>query len=167
MVHAFRLIEATGLHDERLRLWAAVYLHDLARTHDGCCHVHGAAALRRLEEMPAVRALLVEAGIKGADYPAIATAVTLHSQPKELERDHPHWTLTSLLKDADGLDRVRLFDLDPLYLRLPQSHDMVPFAQRLFEASERLQEGPRYFGLLLKCAEGDQMGRTRRASGEA
>lgn len=108
--------------------------------------------------MPEVRALLAEAGIEGADYPAIATAVTLHSQPKELDRDHPHWTLTSLLKDADGLDRVRLFDLDPRYLRWPQSHDLVPFAQRLFEASEPLQEGPRYLGLLLKYAEGDQYG---------
>ena len=39
--------------------------------------------------MPEVRALLVEAGIEGADYPAIATAVTLHSHPKDLERDHP------------------------------------------------------------------------------
>ena len=116
--------------------------------------------------MPEVRALLGEAGIEGADYPAIATAVTLHSRSEDLERNHPHWTLTSLLKDADALDRVRLFDLDPNYFRWPQSRDMVPFAKRLFEASERLQEGPSYFGLLLKCAAGDQMGRTRRASRE-
>jgi hypothetical protein len=141
MVHAFRLIEVTGLHEERLRLWAAVYLHDVARTHDGRCYVHGAAAMRRLEDMPELRALLAGAGIEGADYPAIATAVSLHSRPEELDRDHPHWTLTSLLKDADGLDRVRLLDLDPRYLRWSQPHDMVPFARRLFEASERLQRG--------------------------
>jgi hypothetical protein len=159
MVHAFRLSDATGLHHERLRLWAAVYLHDLARTHDGRCYVHGAAAVRRLEEMSEVRALFVQAGIERTDYPAIATAVTLHSRPEELDRSHPHWTLTSLLKDADGLDRVRLFDLDPSYLRWAQARTMVPFARHLFEASELLQEGPGHFGRLLKCAAGDQVGR--------
>ena len=35
MVHAFRLIAATGFVEETARLWAAVYLHDIARLHDG------------------------------------------------------------------------------------------------------------------------------------
>jgi hypothetical protein len=156
MIHAIRLIEATGLRDEGPRLWAAVYLHDLARTHDGRCFVHGASAARRLEEMPQIRALFSAAGIEAADYPAIATAVTLHSQPEELDRNHPHWTLTSLLKDADGLDRVRLGDLDSSYLRWPQSRDMVAFATRLFEASERMEEGTAYFGRLLNWAAVDR-----------
>jgi hypothetical protein len=34
MVHAFCLLEATGWSEEAPRLWAAVYLHDIARTHD-------------------------------------------------------------------------------------------------------------------------------------
>jgi hypothetical protein len=45
MVHAFRLIEATGWTEEAPRLWAAVYLHDIARTHDGLCFVHGTRAV--------------------------------------------------------------------------------------------------------------------------
>jgi hypothetical protein len=35
MVHAFRLIVATGWIEDAPRLWAAVDRHDLARTHDG------------------------------------------------------------------------------------------------------------------------------------
>ncbi len=35
LVHAFRLVEATGFNHEMPRLWAAVYLHDIARRHDG------------------------------------------------------------------------------------------------------------------------------------
>ena len=31
LVHAFRLVEATGFTEETSRLWAAVYLHDIAR----------------------------------------------------------------------------------------------------------------------------------------
>ena len=46
MIHAFRLIEATGWREEASRLWAAVYLHDLARSHDGRCYRHGGDSIR-------------------------------------------------------------------------------------------------------------------------
>lgn len=42
LVHAFRLIAATGSLEETSRLWAAVYLHDIARRHDGVSPRHGA-----------------------------------------------------------------------------------------------------------------------------
>jgi hypothetical protein len=52
LVHAFRLVQATGLHDEMPRLWAAVYLHDIARRHDGRIARHGADAWARLADLP-------------------------------------------------------------------------------------------------------------------
>ena len=36
-----------------------------------------------------------------------------------------------MLKDADGLDRVRIFDLDPRYLRLEASRKRTEFAWEL------------------------------------
>jgi hypothetical protein len=132
MVHAFRLLEVTGWSQETPRLWAAVYLHDIAGTHDGLCHRHGSDAMKRLESLPHLRELFAQGGVQDNDYALIHTAVVNHSVPKELARDHPHWRLTSLLKDADGLDRVRLGDLDPRYLRNPQARDMVGFAEALF-----------------------------------
>ena len=125
MVHAFRLIAASGWIDEAPRLWAAVYLHDLARTHDGVCHRHGADAMRKFENLPHVRELFVRGGVTDDDYPVIHTAVVHHSVPKELDQHHPHWRLTSLLKDADALDRVRIGDLDPSYLRNPAAQAMA------------------------------------------
>lgn len=154
MVHAFRLLEATGRHDDTRRLWASVFLHDLARTHDGRCYVHGASAVTRFQQREDLQALFTAAGIVGSDLPAIFTAVTAHSQPAELDRDHEHWHLTALLKDADGLDRVRLGDLDPRYLRWPESRDMVDFAHRLYTRSLSIPEGPEFFGVLWKAAEG-------------
>jgi hypothetical protein len=143
MVHAFRLLRATALVDETVRLWGAVYLHDLERTHDGVCRVHGAAAWRRFTRDAALQQHLAAGGISPADWPAIETAVTRHSLPGELPRDHPHWTLTALLKDADALDRVRIDDLDPRYLRFPAAGDMVDFAWSLFlDTDARLDEGP-------------------------
>ncbi len=145
MVHAFRLIEATGFTDDAARLWAAVYLHDLARTHDGLCQRHGADALARLATLSEVPALLARAGVKKDDEPAIEAAVVIHCQG-EPPADHPHRRLMALLKDADGLDRVRLGDLDPRYFRHPQTPGMVGFAERLFEQTDgRIAPGPDYW----------------------
>ena len=148
MVHAFRLVEATGFTEEMPRLWAAAYLHDIARTHDGTCHRHGADAWARLATLPDVRALFRRAGVKDDDYPAIEAAVTVHSQG-EPPPDHPHRRLMALLKDADGLDRVRLGDLDPRYFRHAQTAGMVDFAGRLYETTDgRIEPGPDYWSRL-------------------
>ena len=136
MVHASRLIAATGWSEEAPRLWAAVYLHDIARTHDGNCVVHGSKAVARLGSLPQVRDLFARGGVEDSDYAAIKTAVVYHCHPKEIDRNHPHYRLTSLLKDADGLDRVRLGDLDPSYLRNRQALEMIGFAQILFDETD-------------------------------
>lgn len=155
MVHAIRLVEATGLHALGPRLWASVFLHDLARTHDGVCHRHGADAARRLREEPELQARLIAAGLTMDDFPAVETAVTAHSAGKEISRDHEHWPLIALLKDADGLDRVRLGDLDTRYLRHPESPAMAAFAERLFGATDgRVPTGPGHFGEVWAVATG-------------
>jgi hypothetical protein len=148
MVHAFRLVAATGLLDETARLWASVYLHDLARVHDGRSRRHGAAAwdrFARLKDLPGVAELFERGGVRREDYPAIQQAVTLHSNGEPSAED-PHRQLVCLLKDADGLDRVRLGDLNSDYLRFAESRGMVEFAQLLLQATDRQrpQEGP-YF----------------------
>lgn len=145
MVHAFRLIEATGVPHLAPALWAAVYLHDIARRHDGFCERHGLDAWGRLADLPDVRDLFARGGVKERDYPLIRTAVTEHCR-SEVALDHPHRQLAALLKDTDGLDRVRLGDLDRRYLRHPQAAAMVPFAERLFEETRlRVQPGPDHF----------------------
>jgi hypothetical protein len=153
MVHAIRLVAATGQHHLGPQLWASVFLHDLARTHDGVCHRHGADAAQRLRAEPELQRRLAEAGITLVDYPAIEAAVTAHSAPKEVVRDHVHWPLIALLKDADGLDRVRLGDLDSRYLRHPESKQMIPFAQALFDGTDGLIDtGQGHFELIWKHA---------------
>lgn len=153
MVHAFRLIDATGAHGQARSLWAAVYLHDIARTHDGRCYVHGENAVRRLPTLPEVRVLFTRGGVGETDLAAIETAVIHHCKPRELDRSHPHYSLTALLKDADGLDRVRLGDLNPGYLRHPVARTMVDFARQLFdETDDALEPGETYFEALWPIA---------------
>jgi hypothetical protein len=136
LVHAFRLVEATGFVHEMPRLWAAVYLHDIARRHDGRSARHGADAWARLADLPDVRALFARGGVRDEDYPAIQSAVTHHSAGEPLPAD-PFWQLTALLKDADGLDRVRLGDLDPTYLRHLEARTMARFAEQLYRETDR------------------------------
>jgi hypothetical protein len=146
MVHAFRLIAATGWAEEAPRLWAAVYLHDIARTHDGHCYRHGGDAMKKFETLPELHGLFAQGGVADGDYAEIRTAVVQHCLPNEMNRAHPHWRLTSLLKDADGLDRVRLGDLDPRYLRNPEAREMVAFAERLFNQTDgRIPAGIGHF----------------------
>ena len=149
LVHAFRLVRATGLAAEAPRLWAAVYLHDLARLHDGDCEDHGPNAVRLFGGRADLRALFARAGVRDSDYPAIGFAVSHHSSWRELPPDAPHETLAALLEDADALDRVRLGDLDPSRLRLGPSAEMVPFAKRLYDETDgSLPQGPDYFARL-------------------
>lgn len=157
MIHAFRLIEATGLTHLATRLWGAVYLHDLARTHDGVCHRHGADAVERWRTSDVLASTLASRGLEFAAEPAVKRAVTLHCKPNryEPEPSDPDWSLVALLKDADALDRVRLGDLDPNYFRLRESHPMVDFAQQLFDDTHRtIPEGPELFDALLTAAGG-------------
>ena len=153
MVHAFRLIEATGHRDDASRLWGAVYLHDLARTHDGFCEVHGRDAVLRVNESTDLQDRLASHGV-ASDDPAMLLAVMMHCLPD----DHaalakPMFSVLQMLKDATGLDRVRTGDLERSYLRSEAAKGMVEFAQALYSQTRRIKEGPNHFTEILKVAE--------------
>jgi len=148
LVHALRLLEATGQEELTPQLWAAVYLHDVARRHDGVCRRHGRDAWIRLAGLPLVAERLERGGVALVDYPAIEYAVTVHSDGEPVRSD-PNYPLAALLKDADALDRVRLGDLDPRRLRHPEARAMIGFAQRLYDRTDGgLAVGPDYFARL-------------------
>lgn len=115
------------------RVWAAAYLHDLARRDDDTCHMHGRWAVE--EKLEACRPVFAKQGITEDDLPHVLTAVEWHSLDAELSLAHPHWLVTALLKDADCLDRVRLGPddvIDESYLRLPHTRHFIPLAADLF-----------------------------------
>jgi hypothetical protein len=108
-------------------VWAAA-CHDLRRYDDGTDPQHGFRAgqwVRR--ELPSLLQRLPD-GLE-----EIASACDWHvCSDSQAGWDDP---VLWYLKDADGLDRVRLYDLDPSYLRHPESLGLVKQAKRLYDAT--------------------------------
>ncbi len=136
MINGFVLINITKSQELEVPLWASVYLHDLSRQHDGFCEQHGLMAINKFRESPEIQASLKRGGLQRDHWPMVVMAVEHHCYRQESDSLHPYYKLLSLLKDADALDRVRLGDLDPSYLRHNESHEIIRFAEELFYYSE-------------------------------
>jgi hypothetical protein len=112
---------------------AAVY-HDIGRTRDGVDHTHGYASFMKAKAMDLIKITITE------DYDVVKYLIETHCiddkeafklvrqyavEPERAKR------LLMVFKDADGLDRVRINDLDPRMLRLPRSRQLVQVAEEL------------------------------------
>ncbi len=135
LFHTLLLCELCKIEarDKELLVSAALF-HDIGRDSDGLCFKHGK---RSVEKMVALN--LVPAEVE--TFTILKFIVTFHcihdSQAgAELNnmaadlRDRT-WRLFSVLKDADGLDRVRIGDLDVRYLRNPESTRLAGLAHEL------------------------------------
>jgi hypothetical protein len=139
-IHVRRL--ARGLSwddaDTELALLAALW-HDIGRTNDGWDPGHGEDSARRARKKQFLDVL------SPADAALVVFAIRLHSLPDELGEEEARrlaeqeraLRILWLLKDADGLDRVRLRGHDgpdPAQLRHTQTVVMIPFAKQLLKA---------------------------------
>jgi uncharacterized protein len=113
--------------DAEVVRWAAI-VHDVGRLNDGRDPEHGDRSARWLREnYRRLPAQLTEEQLASVRY-----CCFWHVPP---DRAAPELTSELVcLKDADGLDRVRIADLDVRYLRTAEARAMQADAQRLFEA---------------------------------
>ena len=131
------------LDQEALR-WAAA-THDTQRLTDGADFPHGERAAawvkQQLRQTIPERTLETVAYLNTWHVPSDSYAPRMTSE-------------LAVFKDADGLDRVRLYDLETKYLRWEYSKTLlVPLAQALFELSEKeKQAGVRNFDCVMKAA---------------
>lgn len=113
----------------------AASLHDTQRVSDGYDTEHGhRAALESVKY----------ADISESDREILKGVLASHSRSdKKMEESIKEFKiedldrafyLTNIFKDADGLDRVRISDLNTEYLRNEFSLQLTDFAQKLFEA---------------------------------
>ena len=143
MIHASEISAALKVEPSiRETVIRAALWHDIGRTDDGRDYYHGAKSAGKVVGLGLHRGLpppMVELAL---------FAVTHHSGSEEhgeraakdfLERSDSALLVFRILKDADGLDRVRLGDLDATMLRLPGSNRRVGRARELL----RLYSGAR------------------------
>lgn len=129
------------LEESFLRLYlAAASYHDVGRTFDGLDWDHG---LRSAEQMETLT------GYQGEALRELQGAVAAHSFPDEqMEARVMSYTprnraramrLAELLKDADNLDRVRLGDMNPKFLRNDSAKSLAGFTGRLFLLDQKMK----------------------------
>ena len=133
--------EPLGMEDAALLLECCAY-HDVGRVHDSLDYAHGHRSAQALDRLT---------GRSGEELTMMMAAVDAHSRPDAqledtLRRHQPaDWdrtlTLAQLLKDADGLDRVRIWDLDVRYLRRAASRQREDFAEYLFQVYQAETHG--------------------------
>jgi hypothetical protein len=135
LIHAVALAEPADLCDiEFEALVYAVSWHDIARTHDGWEREHGPNAVTRIKELGLAKDLTPKvttplffaiewhstddelAAQAAAETPPPAAQMPIPPAAQMPRRDSRLRVLW-MLKDADGLDRVRIHDLDVMRLR--------------------------------------------------
>ncbi|MDZ4169075.1 MAG: hypothetical protein U1E26_05420 [Coriobacteriia bacterium] len=135
-VHAMWIADREGFAAyQREALHHAAVWHDIGRTHDGADYYHGAKSAGKLV------GLGLHNGIDPFVLDLALFAITHHCGSEEHAERAARWTGESegsylcvfrALKDADGLDRVRLGDLDPSLLRYECTHHRIDDAYALW-----------------------------------
>ncbi|MHB1133578.1 MAG: HD domain-containing protein [Chloroflexota bacterium] len=127
-----RLAAGEDLDLEAVR-WAAA-LHDLGRHHDSYDIRHGERSALWLEDNSAQ----LPAPLTAKRLATVAYCCRWHVPA---DRFAPAMTAElRCLKDADGLDRVRVYDLDPEQLRTPEGRTLVTAAWDLYRATDPLDK---------------------------
>lgn len=133
--HASNIAEHYSLTEREEKVLAlAVCYHDIGRVHNEWDTSHGLLSSRKVRGL----GLLENEGLSEDEKGLILRLIVSHCLEDEVFKGTEREVLLhDILKDADGLDRVRIFDLDPYYLRLPESADMVDGAWELFLRQRR------------------------------
>lgn len=133
--------EGLNAHDTEILLLCCSY-HDVGRINDFWDTEHGGRSALKIEELT---------GLAGEDLKLAQAAVEAHSIPDAYREDvvaryntedfERAMDIAGMLKDADGLDRVRISDLDPIFLRRKCSPKYENFAYAIYDMYKKAEEG--------------------------
>ena len=134
------MLQDLSEEDTRLAMEACSY-HDTGRIDDSLDDAHGARSAGNVQRIT---------GRTGDELAILQAAMTAHSVSdarraqiiescgvQDVVRAN---SITDILKDADGLDRVRIWDLNTKYLRTEEAQRLVEFAYYLCYIYHRIKE---------------------------
>ncbi|CFY05224.1 HD domain [Syntrophomonas zehnderi OL-4] len=132
-------LEQCSQMDTRLLCQAAIY-HDIGRKTDGYDTKHGLASYRKMLDKKLLNPI-EEARAENLRFIIENHAVADISAIKQLDKYELESTddtirLFHIFKDADGLDRVRINDLNPKYLRTTHAPKLMLAAHQLYQAED-------------------------------
>ncbi|MBR5832995.1 MAG: hypothetical protein IKY48_00270 [Bacteroidales bacterium] len=113
-----------------LLAFCGAYIHDLARATDWVEDEHGAnAALNYFDKF---NALWDKYELNPAEREQIKEAVRQHSIKETIQKGEDGYDVMAILKDADALDRCRIDDLNPAYLRYQESCHLISYITHIY-----------------------------------
>lgn len=124
---------------ESLLAFCGAYIHDLARETDWEEPDHGENAVRYYFDRFAN--LWEKYKITEKEKIFIKDAVAQHSKTEILRKGDEGYDVMAILKDADALDRCRLFDLNPRWLRYPESRYLIKTIEEIYLLTRVDEEG--------------------------
>lgn len=132
--------EHLGEADSRLLLTMCAY-HDTGRTCDFLDGAHGARSAEKLASLTGLEGEDLKIAMAGVEAHSVGDPLMEGILQKYAPADLPRARLLAQhLKDADGLDRVRIHDLNTDYLRRPASRERGRFAQAFFDRYVSLEK---------------------------
>jgi hypothetical protein len=147
MIHCALLGKMLNKPRAALLAFCGAYIHDLARSNDGVEFEHGANAAKYYFHR--FDALWAKYGITDEERVYIKEAVTQHSRKETLTPSDAGYDVMAILKDADALDRYRIGDLDPRFLRYAESKVLMPNAESICSKSIYVNDDIRFTDFLM------------------
>ena len=123
---------------EGLLAFCAAYIHDLARKTDGEEPEHGANAV--INHFDRFNSIWDKYQLTADERDYIKQAVIQHSGHEWMQPKDPGYRVMAILKDADALDRCRIGDLVPEWLRFHESHLLIKTIENIYDKSKRVNE---------------------------
>ena len=123
---------------EALLAFCGAYIHDLGRTNDGVDPSHGANSVRL--HFARYQALWAKYNLTQLEQEWVKQAVVQHSSREYMQRGDAGYAVMAILKDADALDRCRIGDLNPDWLRFPESRRLVKAIAHLYCKNPRFNQ---------------------------
>ena len=114
------------------------YIHDLARKNDYIEPEHGENAV--LNHFDLFGHIWDKYQLSDDEKQQIKQAVIQHSVHEWMQKSDSGYDVMAILKDADALDRCRIADLSPNWLRYPQSKLLIKRIEEICSKSYNIND---------------------------
>ena len=114
------------------------YIHDLARKNDYIEPEHGENAV--LNHFDLFGHIWDKYQLSEDEKQQIKQAVIQHSVHEWMQKSDSGYDVMAILKDADALDRCRIADLSPNWLRYPQSKLLIKRIEEICSKSYNIND---------------------------